>query len=244
MKKQVNTPTNQVGATAPTADSAVPTSTPTAAPAPENPVAATSDGQSPAEPAEVNSPAAAPDPRAVLVVCAYPGTEALMEAVWNRLCDEPLLLMPVDKNTDIREVLETCIADERVDDTFILVPANTIPCSKIAVSEMTIPIVYIDKRRKEQYNHRLPMSFGKKQLVTHLAATDATGEEFIRGYVERFCTRPVQVSFAFGNYVTPVLRPNPCEHIVLEGLIRRKFIAASPEGFAAIEEIIRGNLLK
>ena len=228
MVRKMMNPNNQAGAVAPAAESAV----------------SASSEHSPMEPIEVDPPAANLHPHAPLVVCAYPGTEALMEAIWNRHCDDPLLLMPVNPDTDIREVLETCIADERINDTFVLVPANTIPCSKITVLEMTVPLVYVDNQRKEHYNYRLPMFFNKELLVTHLAATDVTGEALIRGYVEKFCTRPVQVSFAFGNYITPVLRPNPCEHVVLEGLIRRKFIVASPEGFAAIEEIIRGNLLK
>lgn len=151
--------------------------------------------------------------------------------------------MPVDALTDIREILEECIADARIADEFVLIPANTIPCAAVTLEELRVPLVYIDSRQREQHDHRLPMPFRKESLVAFLASDDSTGEAFAKGYAERYRTRPVQVSFAFGNYVTPVLRPNPCENVVLEAFVKRKFVTANPAGFAAIESIIRSTLL-
>lgn len=156
----------------------------------------------------------------------------------------PIHLMPVDTGTDIREILVECIADDRIADEFVLIPSNTIPCSKVTLEELRVPLVYIDSRQQEQHNHRLPMPFRKESLVEFLAEEVTTGEAFAKGYAERYRTRPVQVSYAFGNYVTPVLRPNPCENVVLEAFIKRKFVTANPAGFAAIESIIRSALLK
>lgn len=198
----------------------------------------------PVNPVPVEQTGSTPPATTPLVVCAYPGTEQLVEDVWFRNGPTPFQLMPVDVETDLREILEACIADERIADEFVLVPANTIPCSKVTLKELVVPLVYIDGRQREQHNHRLPMHFHKESLVEYLTESNTTGEAFAKGYTERYRTRPVQVSFAFGNYVTPVLRPNPCENVVLEAFIKRKFVIANPTGFAAIESIIRSTLLK
>ncbi len=237
----------QTGAPAPAADlaavnaqgasDATPAPEP-AAPQPESVEPVEAVEPVPAEPTDGTPPATTP-----LVVCAYQGTEQLVEEVWRRNCDTPIQLMPVDAGTDIRDILEECIADDRIADEFVLVPANTIPCSKVTLEELHVPVVYIDSQQQEQHNHRLPMPFRKESLVEFLAETVTTGEAFAKGYAERYRTRPVQVGYTFGNYVTPVLRPNPCENVVLEAFIKRKFVAANPAGFAAIESIIRSALL-
>lgn len=233
-------PNQQTGTTAPAADFAPvgAQGAPDTTSAPE-PVAPQPEPVDPAEPTDSTPPATTP-----LVVCAYPGTEHLVEEVWRKNCDTPIQLMPVDADTDLREILESCIADERIADEFVLVPANTIPCSKVMQAELMVPLVYIDSRQREQHNHRLPMPFQKESLVKFLAENGSTGEAFAKGYAEQYRTRPMQVSYAFGNYVTPVLRPNPCENVVLEAFIKRKFVTANPVGFAAIESIIRSTLLK
>lgn len=248
MTKPKLQPDQQTGTTAPAAESApvgaqgTPDATPApepAAPQPEpvEPVEAVEPV--PAEPTDGTPPATTP-----LVVCAYPGTEQVVEEVWRRNCDTPIQLMPIDTGTDIREILEECIADDRIADDFVLVPANTIPCSKVMLEELRVPLVYIDGQQREQHNHRLPMPFRKESLVEFLAVDGSSGEAFAKGYAERYRTRPVQVSYVFGNYVTPVLRPNPCENVVLEAFVKRKFVTANPAGFAAIESIIRSALLK
>ena len=54
----------------------------------------------------------------------------------------------------------------------------------------------------------------------------------------------MEVSFSFGNFITPVLRANPCENVVIEAFLRKFFVAASPEGFAAIAALAEKFLLK
>lgn len=178
-----------------------------------------------------------------LVVCAFPGTEELMDEVWHQNCDTPFAVKTIE-DMDIRTILESCIADGGIADNFVLIPANTIPCSMVSFPELMMPVVYIDNRNEEHYNHSLPMFFEKEKLVEYLGANDTTGELFIKTYVERFRNRPIRVGYQFGNYVTPVLRPNPCENKVLEAFVKRKFVTANPLGFAAIEHIIRSTLLK
>lgn len=179
-----------------------------------------------------------------IVVCAFSGTEALMESIWTKFCSVRPLILSVLPDTDIRTILELCIADSRIDDSFVLVPANTFPCSAVEPEELYLPVVYVDRQNKEHYAHRLPMAFSKDDLAEYLPCTEDEGESLVKGYVSKYRTRPVRVGYTFGNFVTPVLRANPCENIVLEGFLRRKFIAASPEGFSAIETMIRDHLLK
>lgn len=178
-----------------------------------------------------------------LVICADSSSADIVKAVWDKHCniDNVVVISP---ELSIRELLEDCIADNKIAQKFVLIPANTIPCSQISFEELQMPVVYIGKDNKEQFNHHLPMYFDKVKLVEYLTDTEDNGEAFVKGYVDRYCSRPMQVGFRFGNYVTPVMRGNPCENIVIEGLLKRKFITASEEGFAAIKNLINHTLLK
>lgn len=52
-----------------------------------------------------------------------------------------------------------------------------------------------------------------------------------RGYAKEYRrgVRATEVSHDFGNFVTLVLRSNPCENVVIAGLCQRKFIAHLPK---------------
>lgn len=152
--------------------------------------------------------------------------------------------MSVSENYSVREAIEECLANAAIAEQFVFIPANAFPCAPIKFAELCVPVVYVNKAGQEQYDHRLPILFDKANLVEYLAASDDEGETFIRGYMQRYATRPVHVGFSFGNYVMPVLRGSPCENVVLEGLLRRKFITASSTGFAAISGLITKMLLK
>ena len=184
-------------------------------------------------------------PTVQLVVCAYSGTEDLLRQIWQKHCPATeILIMSVAEDYSVREAIEECLATATVAEQFVFVPANAFPCAPIKFTELCVPVVYVNKAGQEQYDHRLPILFDKANLVEYLATSDDEGEAFIRGYMPRYATRPVQVGFSFGNYVMPVLRGNPCENVVLEGLLRRKFITASPTGFAAISGLVTQTLLK
>ena len=186
-----------------------------------------------------------PTPPVHLVVCAYSGTEDLLRQIWQKHCPATeILVMPVAENYSVREAIEECLATAAVAEQFVFVPANAFPCAPVNFAELCVPVVYVNKAGHEQYDHRLPILFDKTNLVEYLAASNDEGETFIRSYMQRYATRPVQVGFSFGNYVMPVLRGNPCENVVLEGLLRRKFITASPTGFAAISGLVTQTLLK
>ena len=68
-------------------------------------------------------------------------------------------------------------------------------------------------------------------------------EDFVRQYVQENTPRALEVSHNFGNYYTKVLRANPCEHIVIEALIRKRFLYVNQAGWPAVTGLIK-SLLK
>lgn len=189
-------------------------------------------------------------PKYSVVVCAYTGTEDLVRKVWEQMTDEPVVIFSVDDGDyDVRMIATQIIAASDVEDNFVLVMPNTVPCSRISKAELMLPVVYVDKAGKEHYAHRLPMAFSKSNLVElynspDYSADEEGDEQFMRDYAERFYTRPVHVSHNFGNYVTLVMRGNPCNAVVAEGIRRRKFICANAVGFEAIKTFIEALLAK
>lgn len=185
-----------------------------------------------------------------VVVCAHKGTEDLIAKAWKKMCDEPILIIPIaEGDDDARAILTTVIANSDVSDDFVFVKANTIPCSRVTMTDLSVPVVYLDRAGKEHYSHRLPMPLNKGLLVEAFGAedypdADETDESFLRSYAETNLSRPIQVSHYFGNYVTIVLRGNPCNAVVAEGLLRRKFLSANAVGFKAIEPFVETLLSK
>lgn len=184
------------------------------------------------------------DIQAAVVVLAYKGTEEQVKRVWEKMAGLPMAVLAYSGEERIQDVLAKIVADESIADVFIFVPANVIPCKPVDLEELSVPYVYTTSRGERIYNSRVPMSFGKPQLVQLLAASDVKDdEEFIRSYYGRYRHYPIEVGFTFGNFITPVTRANPCEHGVMEALVRKRFISASAEGYKAISSLIEKTLL-
>lgn len=184
------------------------------------------------------------DVQAAVVVLAYKGTEDQVKRVWEKMAVLPMVVLAYSDEEKLQDVLAKIVADESIADDFIFVPANVIPCKPVNVEELSLPYVYTTSRGERIYNSRVPMAFGKSKLVELLAASDAKDdEEFIRVYYGHYRHYPVEVGFTFGNFITPVTRANPCEHGVMEALVRKRFISASAEGYKAISSLIEKTLL-
>ncbi|MCI2059889.1 MAG: hypothetical protein LKJ87_03365 [Bacteroidales bacterium] len=201
-----------------------------------------------AQGADVNKEPAAvveqEDVQAAVVVLAYKGTEEQVKRVWEKMAVLPMIVLAYYDEEKLQDVLAKIVADESIADDFIFVPANVIPCKPVNLEELSVPYVYTTSRGERIYNSRVPMAFGKSKLVELLAASDAKDdEEFIRVYYGRYRHYPVEVGFTFGNFITPVTRANPCEHGVMEALVRKRFISASAEGYKAISSLIEKTLL-
>lgn len=201
-----------------------------------------------AQGADVNKEPAAvveqEDVQAAVVVLAYKGTEEQVKRVWEKMAVLPMIVLAYYDEEKLQDVLAKIVADESIADDLIFVPANVIPCKPVNLEELSVPYVYTTSRGERIYNSRVPMAFGKSKLVELLAASDAKDdEEFIRVYYGRYRHYPVEVGFTFGNFITPVTRANPCEHGVMEALVRKRFISASAEGYKAISSLIEKTLL-
>lgn len=201
-----------------------------------------------AQGADVNKEPAAvaeqEDVQAAVVVLAYKGTEEWVKRVWEKMARLPMVVLAYSDEEKLQDVLAKIVADESIADDFIFVPANVIPCKPVNLEELSVPYVYTTSRGERIYNSRVPMAFGKSKLVELLAASDAKDdEEFIRVYYGRYRHYPIEVGFTFGNFITPVTRANPCEHGVMEALVRKRFISASAEGYKAISSLIEKTLL-
>lgn len=201
-----------------------------------------------AQGADVNKEPAAvaeqEDVQAAVVVLAYKGTEEQVKRVWEKMAGLPMAVLAYSDEEKLQDVLAKIVADESIADDFIFVPANVIPCKPVNLEELSVPYVYTTSRGERIYNSRVPMAFGKSKLVELLAASDAKDdEEFIRVYYGRYRHYPIEVGFTFGNFITPVTRANPCEHGVMEALVRKRFISASAEGYKAISSLIEKTLL-
>nr|DAH36596.1 MAG TPA: hypothetical protein [Caudoviricetes sp.] len=201
-----------------------------------------------AQGADVNKEPAAvaeqEDVQAAVVVLAYKGTEEQVKRVWEKMAVLPMVVLAYSDEEKLQDVLAKIVADESIADDFIFVPANVIPCKPVNLEELSVPYVYTTSRGERIYNSRVPMAFGKSKLVELLASSDVKDdEEFIRSYYGRYRHYPVEVGFTFGNFITPVTRANPCEHGVMEALVRKRFISASAEGYKAISSLIEKTLL-
>lgn len=201
-----------------------------------------------AQGADVNKEPAAvaeqEDVQAAVVVLAYKGTEEQVKRVWEKMAVLPMVVLAYSDEEKLQDVLAKIVADESIADDFIFVPANVIPCKPVNLEELSVPYVYTTSRGGRIYNSRVPMAFGKSKLVELLASSDVKDdEEFIRSYYGRYRHYPIEVGFTFGNFITPVTRANPCEHGVMEALVRKRFISASAEGYKAISSLIEKTLL-
>lgn len=181
--------------------------------------------------------------KSALVILAYPGTEDHVARVWDKMTELPFRVVTAG-NGSIQDVLASVVADEGTADDFIFIPANVIPCRPVDMDDLSAPYVYTTSGGGRVYAGRVPMKFSKEALVEMLADSEGLDDEsFVRGYFDRYRHYPVEVGFKFGNFITPVLRGDPCASVVMEALVRKRFIAASLEGYQAIRSLVDDTLL-
>lgn len=193
---------------------------------------------------------------AVVVMC-HPGTLDLMKRIWEeRLQNTQLIFIELDDpKEDLLDQLGRALAHKEITPTFVLAPANLIPCSEITLDDLQIPVVYVTKDGKRVYDAVVPMTFDvekAQELIEEMAIADTysaeefvkLNEDFARAYAERHRTRALEVGISFGNYISPVTRGTPCGNKVIEALMRKKFLSANKVGFEAIESEIIMTLKK
>lgn len=206
--------------------------------APEAPAA----GEAAAEPEAPAEEAADP---IRLIILAYPGTESLMSRVWAKNIYAPFRIIPFEDGDSLISILEDVIAMNDVDRVFAVAPANLVPCAPISWDELQLPRVDVLQQDNVLYWGRVPVCFDKELLVDNLPVDEELDDEsFVRAYVKSFYAgRPEQVSHSFGNYFVKVLRGTPCESVVIEGLMHKRYLYANAVGWAAVADLIEKALL-
>lgn len=177
-------------------------------------------------------------PYRTVVVLAFAGTEAQMRTVWEANCSERIVVKTYGEQS-LSELLEDIIADNEIGNEFVLVPANLIPVTRTSFSLLTIP--YVDCYVKTlSFWGRVPVAFSKEELAAFLPANDQLNpEEFIRKYIKEVRgERALMVSHEFGNFYTKVLRSNPCENVIIEAFITKRFVYANEQGWPAVVAIL------
>lgn len=190
-------------------------------------------------------------PKYDIVVCAYPGTEERMAAIWKRALGNKefhlILAGPaVSGETPLESVAEelpalaeALIAASDVADEFVLVPPNTFPTRKLGPEDVATTVVYVDAKGNRAFANKLPQVHSKEILAYLLAEKEFwSPEEFAKEAMLASGRFPIEVGMSFGNYVTNVLRATPCESKVIEALIKKKFISCNPDGWRGIQGVV------
>ena len=180
-----------------------------------------------------------------LIILAHPGTESLMSRVWAKNIDIPFRVIPFEEGDSLISILEDVIAMNDVDRVFAVAPANLVPCAPISWDELQLPRVDVLQQDNVLFWGRVPVCFDKELLVDNLPVDEELDDEsFVRAYVKSFYAgRPEQVSHSFGNYFVKVLRGTPCESVVIEGLMHKRYLYANAVGWAAVADLIEKALL-
>ena len=186
-------------------------------------------------------------PGVSVLVLAFPGTERLVQRVWNKhFRDDSGANVIVgtfpEGEMSLKDVLENMMAEPELEKTVIIVPANLVPVAPVTLNDLLVARVDVNKGRQRFWG-RVPVTFDKDVLVDFLPEhEDASDEDLVKEYLKFQDVRPIEVSHSFGNFFTKVLRGNPCENVVIEALVRKRFLYANPAGWSAITGLLEKTL--
>ena len=141
--------------------------------------------------------------------------------------------------SDLQSILEDLIARTDVNASFILVPPTLVPVTELQyLSALEMPVVDMNGEQETWWG-RTPVPFSKEHLAEFLPEhADDDPDAFVKAYLKQFETRPLEVSHSFGNYYTKVLRANPCENVIIEAFVRKRFIYANRAGWPAVAPLL------
>lgn len=195
------------------------------------------------EPAKEEIPAGMElSPKVSVIVLAHPGTEMLVKRIWEKHFHANVDVLTFPENASLKELLADVIAAPEFKNVFVLVPANLVPVATVTLDSLMVERVDVANDQK-RYWGRVPVSFTKDSLVDFLPENEEKADDdFVRKYLEAQGVRPAEVSHAFGNFYTKVLRGNPCENVVIEALIRKRFLYANQAGWSAIIGLLEKTL--
>ena len=178
-----------------------------------------------------------------VVVLALPGTEEKMERVWKKMYAEGDVVVITDPGS-LQAALETAMTLDSVSRRFVLVPANLVPAHPVSFAELSLPFVEERADRSRRHWGCVPATFEKDRLVEFLPerARDEDDEKLAKAYSQASGARPWLVGHGFGNFMSKVMRGNPCEHLLIEAWLTKHFVYASEGGWPPVERLIDKTL--
>lgn len=181
---------------------------------------------------------AIPDSGTVAVL-AFAGTEEKMKRIWETMYRDGDVVVMQDPGS-LQAVLEEAMALDRVSRRFVLVPANLVPTHPLSFAELSLPFVEERADRSRRHWGCVPVTFEKDRLVEFLPGTvgDEDDEQLAKAYSRAADIRPWLVGHGFGNFMSKVMRGNPCEHLLIEAWLTKRFVYASEGGWPPVERII------
>lgn len=174
-----------------------------------------------------------------VIVIAVNGeaAEAILRA-WNKTA-APADIRIVSPAATLAETFESLVADDLLPDEFIFVPGICIPTAKLTLADLALYRRRMLPKGETADYTGLPMHLEKDHIVKALEVFECdpeqTDEILVRHYNEiaHDGELPNQVAFSFGNGVGYVTRPDFCPDLLIEFLLRRKFVCLTPEVFPA-----------
>lgn len=198
---------------------------------------------------ETDAPPSAP--RTVLAeipVVILGSAEALplLTKVWEQKAIGTRIIPVEIGDSPFSEIIDQVIANDDIPDSFVLVPANCFPTHRVTIADLTIYRVRRMKAKENSDKWETTPCTGLPFLVETTALLQAleglgdtyTEEEFLKAYnaIAHPGELPEEIGMAFGNTVSYAIQRPKCMATVAEALVRKRFICANGEGFAAIKD--------
>lgn len=179
-----------------------------------------------------------------VIVIAVDGeaAEAVLRA-WRKAASSADIRLVAPAAT-LAEAFESLVADDQLPDEFVFVPEICIPTARLTLADLTLYRRRMLPKGETADFTRLPMLLSKEHIVQALEVyqndPEPSDEILVRHY-NGFAHEgelPNQVAFSFGNGVGYVDRPNFCPDVLIEFLLRRKFVCLTPEAFPAAKRYL------
>lgn len=184
----------------------------------------------------------------VIVIAADGEAAEILRHAWNKAA-APADIRIVSPAATLVETFESLVEDDLIPDEFIFVPGICIPTAKLTLADLALYRRRVLPKEKTQDFTGLPMHLTKGNVVEALknfeADPEQTDEILVRYYnvLAHKGELPNLVAFSFGNGVGYVTRADFCPAVLIEFMLRRKFVCLVPEAFPAakcyLEQYVR-----
>ncbi len=193
-------------------------------------------------------PASGSVPQVGIPVIVLGSAEALplLTKVWEQKAVGAIIIPVEIGEGPFSEVIDRVIANDDIPDPFIIVPANCFPTHRVNLADLTAYRVRRMKPKPDSDKWVVTPCTGLPFLVEATAVLQAleklgdtyTEEEFLEVYngIAHPGELPEEIGMAFGNTVSYAVQRPKCMATVAEALVRKRFICAHGEGFAAIKD--------